>query len=250
MHGATNVLHEVTRNLGAKTKKGFRSRWRTAVSTIAPHHVHAHVRPSAARCYLRSQQVCSPGPNGSALQVPTGLLSKSQQVSSPGPNRSHHQVPTGVVSKSRKVSSLGPKRSHLQRLRILGIACHHFQWLLCLLLCFSGVGVALHQLLFHALILQLQILAPFPLVVQLDLGVRPSRALRLKLLGQPANQCLCLGLGGVRHRLSYCRRDTISEGHTHLLHQGVLAPLYHLVSHSPNVNHSLGLLGLLGLGLR
>ena len=32
--------------------------------------------------------------------------------------------------------------------------------------------------------------------------------------------------------------------------QGVLARLYHLVSHSPSVNHLLGLLGLLGLRLR
>ena len=149
MHNATNVLRKVTRNLGAKTRKGFRSRWRTAVITIAPHHVHAHVHPSTARCYLRSQQVCSLGPNSSALQVSTGLLSRSQAVSSPG-----------------------FKRSHLQCLRLLVIACHHRQQLLCLLLCFSGLGVALHQPHFHALILQLQLPDPFPLVVQLVLGVR------------------------------------------------------------------------------
>ena len=98
MHIATNVLREVTRNLGANTKKGCHSRWRTAVSTITQHHVHARVCPSAPRCYLRSQQVCSPSPNRSALQVPTGLITRSRQVSSAGADGSHLQVPKGLIS--------------------------------------------------------------------------------------------------------------------------------------------------------
>ena len=98
MHSATNVLREVKRYLGAKTKKGFRSRWRVAVSTIATRHVHAHVRPSAPKCHLRSQQVCSLGPNRSALHVPIGLLSGSHQGSSLGPNRSPLPVPTGLIT--------------------------------------------------------------------------------------------------------------------------------------------------------
>ena len=156
MHIATNVLREVTRNLGAQTKKCFRSRWRIAVSTIAAHHVHAHAHagvilgPNRSALQVpkgllsRSQQVCSPGPNRSALQVPTGLLSGSQPVSSPGPNR------------CQQVSSPGPKTSYLQCLRLLVIARHHSQQLLCLLLCFSRLGVALHQLLLHAQCMTLQ----------------------------------------------------------------------------------------------
>ena len=119
MHIATNVLREVTRNLGAKTKKGFRSRWRIAVSTIAAHHVHAHAHAGVIS-----------GPNRSALQVPKDLLSGSQQVCSRGPNRCALQVPTGLlfqvptslitrsqkvptslVSRSQKVSSPVPTPS-------------------------------------------------------------------------------------------------------------------------------------------
>ena len=114
VHEATNVLRDVTRNLGAKTKKGFRSRWRIAVSTIAAHHVHAHVRPRAPRCYLRSQQVCSPGPNSCALQVATALLSRSQQGSSLGLNRSPLPVPTGLITRSPQVSSGAADKSHIQ----------------------------------------------------------------------------------------------------------------------------------------
>ena len=166
MHIATNVLREVTRNLGAKTKEGFRSRWRIAVSTITAHHVHAHAHagvlsgPNRSALQVqtglvsRSQKVCSPRPNRSALQVPTRLLSRSQPVASPGPNRCRH------------VSSPGPKRSHLQCLRLLVVARHHRQQLLCLLLCFSGLGVALHRLPLHALILQLQLPDRFLLFVQ------------------------------------------------------------------------------------
>ena len=158
MHIATNVLREVTRNLGAKTNKvSVQGGALLSAQSHPTRHMHKRMQVLSqvpTGLLSRSQQVCSP--------VPTGLLYRPQQVSSPGPNGSHHQVPTGVIGKCGHVSSPGRKRSHLRCLCLLTIARHHRPKVLCLLLCLSGLGVALHQLLFHALILQLQLPDPFP----------------------------------------------------------------------------------------
>ena len=187
-------------------------------------HMHMQVLSQVPIGLLSaSQQVYSPGPNRSALQVPTGPLFGCQQVSSPGPKRSH-RVPTGAIRRCRQASSPGPKRSHLQCLRPLVIARHHRQQLLCLLLCFSGLGVALHQCFF-----MLSFSSSNSLTCLSSLSnwasafARPVRTVSSCLVA--ANPCLGLALGGVRHRLCHCRRDAISHGHTHVLRHEVLAPL-------------------------
>ena len=68
--------------------------WVNLGNGLVTAHLHCNQQDTAAGFYLRSQQVSSPRPKSSHLQVPTGVICSSQNVCSPMPTPSCNSPPS------------------------------------------------------------------------------------------------------------------------------------------------------------